>query len=184
VNGSPLLWQTSGLPPSPLHVSFPAIPPAQMKESSRRNLRPSLVRLRESWHCWWPTTGRSISFSTTWYSPAAPNWSFPQPVAKQFCPSNCSSGSGRQTVSMCSCSSNGSVVYRSAQSLARFLSLKSGCMSRVWTARSWCALGSVWFCVSHSPHRTFSFPGSLRNFSAQWAAVRMTPGAMRDPPHW
>merc|ERR1719305_2248054 len=66
------------------------------------------------------------------------------------------------------------------RSLARFLGLNSGWMSRFWTYLSWWGLGSVWFWVSHSPHRIFNLVGSCWNLAAQWAAVRMTPGAMRE----
>merc|ERR1711884_70223 len=57
---------TRWLPPSPLQVSLPSTPPAQINESSSWNLLPSLVVLREASHWSWPTTGRSISLRTTW----------------------------------------------------------------------------------------------------------------------
>merc|ERR1740129_1371732 len=164
--GSYLEGQTRGLPPSPLQVSLPLTPPAQTKLSWSLNFPPSLVCLRLSWQVSWSTTGRSISFRTTWYSPAAPNLSFPHPVAKQVVPLKVSPASGRQAVSMWSESSN------------------SGWISRLATCLSWWGLGSVWCWVSHSPHRTFSSLGFCLNLSTQWAAVRTTPGAIRDPPHW
>merc|ERR550525_176151 len=139
---------------------------------------------RLSWQVSWSTTGRSISFRTTWYSPAAPNLSLPHPVAKQEVPLNVSPASGRQTVSMWSASSNSWLVKRTAKSFWRLRGSNSGWMSRSATCLSWWGRGSVWCWVSHSPQRTFSSVGFCLNLSTQWAAVRTTPGAMRDPPHW
>merc|ERR1711892_758017 len=90
LSGSYLEGQTRGLPPSPLHVSLPLIPPAQIKESWSLYFCPSLVDLSLSRHSELLTTGRSISLRTTWYCPADPNLSFPHPVAKQVVPSNSS----------------------------------------------------------------------------------------------
>ena len=53
----PCILQVKGLPPSPLHVSTPLMPPAQMKDSSSSKKPPSRVFLNFSWHSAESTTG-------------------------------------------------------------------------------------------------------------------------------
>lgn len=57
--------QTNGEPPSPLQVSFPASPPAQIKLRCKLKRCPSLVRRNRSWQGVLGMIGKSIFFKIT-----------------------------------------------------------------------------------------------------------------------
>uniref|UniRef100_A0A182M073 Uncharacterized protein n=1 Tax=Anopheles culicifacies TaxID=139723 RepID=A0A182M073_9DIPT len=84
-------WQASGDPPSPLHVSTPASPPAHMKPL--RSLKNGPTPAKRSMPKQLPLsiTGSVIFFITFAYTP----FCSPHPLAMQRWPTNCSCNCGK-----------------------------------------------------------------------------------------
>lgn len=163
----------------PVHVSTPATPPAHMKLVWSLKWRPSFVVLRLSWHSRSGTKGSATFFKFTRFSPPCPNLSFPQPVAKQFRPSNLVSWGGKQIVLMCGPNFTGVSRTNSATSLNKFFAPKSGWMINRSTSCTECGKSSFVVCVSHSPAFTLKLCGV---WLKQWALVRTTDGWISEPP--
>lgn len=111
------MGQTSGDPPSPLQVSFPGSPPAQMKVLCSSKCCPNLVFLKAVWHLGRWTIGNSTFLRMTWYLPSLPKTSLPHPEATHLADGAEVPAGGRQITPTFSASSTGESKIRTAISL-------------------------------------------------------------------